>query len=241
MAGEKRSNEMALELAAIRRKKQEAEAEGKFGNEISEALQGVQASPLELRVQELYDQLQAAKKPAKKKQEQPQRPRPTMTLAPPDNLGGGDVSPEARAKMRAHAAKLRAYQADAMRDAGVQPGAGGMGGQDVSPETRKKMRQYHKESAPATTPRVEASKRPAANATSDSPPDQALADIARMTPAEAMAEWSLIASTSGVTGKKTPREATILAALKAKRDQFDDSKVRQAPGGPYVPGFMRPK
>lgn len=263
MAGEKRANEMAMELAALRRRRQDAEAEGKFGNEISEALQGVSASPLEARVDELYKQFQASKKPAKKK------PPPATATA---TAHGADAN-ESEAMRIARAHGFKGKYARFAPQAPFDPMESDMTAEDwqdqLALEQRAKTPHYLRQgefrpvdrpirramdvlpgtvrseqakakAAPAAAP-VEPPRRTPAAAASDLPPDQALADIARMTPAEAMAEWSLIASTSGVTGKKTPREATILAALKAKRDQFDESKVRQAPGGPYVPGFMRPK
>lgn len=74
--------------------------------------------------------------------------------------------------------------------------------------------------------------------TSDRPPDEALMEIERMSPEEAMAEWSQIASSTGVTGKKSPRDAAILEALRKKKSLYDDSKVKQAPAAPYVPSWM---
>lgn len=73
---------------------------------------------------------------------------------------------------------------------------------------------------------------------SDKPPDEALMAIERMSPEEAMAEWSQIASSTGVTGKKSPRDAAILEALRKKKSLYDDSKAKQAPATPYVPSFL---
>lgn len=125
------------------------------------------------------------------------------------------------------------------------------GGQKAArnnPETRRLMEggvslddvarmQAAQRAAAAPAKKAEPSQ-PAQPRASDKPPDEELMKIEHMSPEEAMAEWSQIASSTGVTGKKSPRDAAILEALRKKKSLYDDSNVKQAPATPYVPSWM---
>lgn len=97
-------------------------------------------------VDAFFDDYSAAVEADRQRKPKPRpRVRPVLNMAPEDNLGGGDVTPGAQAKVRAHAAALGEYQTGSMKDAGVQPGSGGMAGPDVSRATQQKMREYYKQ------------------------------------------------------------------------------------------------
>lgn len=76
------------------------------------------------------------------------RPRAPVAVTPQDNMGMGDVSPEAKARLRAQSSEMAAGRAKAMQDAGVQAGAGGTAGPDVSRQTEAKLQDYYKKTRP---------------------------------------------------------------------------------------------
>lgn len=200
--------EYAARLQRMQDEIETAKAREQISNGYNKAME---TSPMVDTTERLYAEFKAAKKPKAKKRSETVAP-PAVAKAVPASGGPSRMAEASRLEdMAIHYTEK--YGADTAQKIMSPPAA--------VPPVKPVV------TAPAAQPR-----------TSDRPPDEALMAIERMSPEEAMAEWSQIASSTGVTGKKSPRDAVILEALRKKKSLYDDSKVKQAPATPYVPSFL---